>query len=49
VSGLLADLARLICHPRQWWREATCSPCPRCGEQVDVARWFEHKAGHQGE
>lgn len=47
MTGLLADLAALIRNPRRWWYLATHAPCPVCGQDQDVYRWYEHRATHR--
>ena len=48
MTGFWADLAALLRNPRRWWYRATHAPCPECGEQIDVGRWFEHKRQAHG-
>jgi len=41
------DLVGLARNPRQWWRNATHTPCPVCGEYIDVGHELQaHKLRH---
>lgn len=41
------DLAEMARNPRQWWHNATHTPCPVCAERISVGHEMQvHKLRH---